>query len=56
MEITCDLCGKELDKPGALLFSPPGERQACFKIHICYECYWRDLIPFTIKMQKENSE
>lgn len=35
----CDKCGKELDKFGAILFSPPNERSEVKKYHICVDCY-----------------
>ncbi len=41
---TCDLCGKELKRYGAILFSPPktrfiGEKSTCEKYHICTHCF-----------------
>jgi len=37
---TCDRCGDELDRPGALVVSPPlwgpGRVQ---KYHVCYDCW-----------------
>ena len=38
---TCDICHKELDDFGALLFSPPNEKGQCKKWHICKGCYER---------------
>ena len=35
----CDLCGKELNDYGALLFSPPDEKNNVKKAHICKDCY-----------------
>ena len=35
----CDLCGKELTDFGALLFSPPNEKNEVKKFHICKLCY-----------------
>ncbi len=35
----CDICGKPLDEPGALLFSPPDQYSACVKNHVCKTCY-----------------
>ena len=37
--ITCDYCGKILDKPGALIFHPP-VKDMCRKEHACYECFY----------------
>lgn len=37
--MNCDRCGLPLDKPGALLFSPPDIRKKVLKRHICLECY-----------------
>lgn len=34
----CNICNKELNDYGALLFSPP-EEEKVRKIHICKECY-----------------
>ncbi len=42
----CDACGKELQEPGALLFSPPPtvEKHApVTKYHVCVPCY-RELL------------
>ncbi|MBS3058642.1 MAG: hypothetical protein J4478_04550 [Candidatus Diapherotrites archaeon] len=35
----CDSCGKELDKFGALLFSPPDSGNIVRKFHVCVECF-----------------
>ncbi|MDE1865069.1 MAG: hypothetical protein KGH94_00300 [Candidatus Micrarchaeota archaeon] len=35
----CDMCGKELERFGALLFSPPGMNGTVMKYHICTECF-----------------
>jgi hypothetical protein len=37
--LVCDLCGEELSKPCALLFSPPDNNGRPYKHHICEECY-----------------
>ncbi len=34
----CDLCKEELNRYGALLFSPPEDKKV-IKTHICKECY-----------------
>lgn len=39
LKVNCSVCGKELNEPGALLFSPPDEYNQTFKTHICEECY-----------------
>lgn len=40
LKIECDFCGKELDKTGAILISPPeGEFQIVMKEHICRKCW-----------------
>jgi hypothetical protein len=56
--VKCALCKQELDKPGALLFSPPNDTLSSndvdlvIKQHICVECY--DLITsFTFDRLKE---
>ena len=35
----CDMCKKELDDFGALLFSPPERDGKVEKKHICKKCY-----------------
>jgi len=35
----CDKCGNELSNFGALLFSPPDEKNITKKYHICEKCY-----------------
>ena len=35
----CDKCKQELEEFGALLFSPPNEKNEVRKFHICKECY-----------------
>lgn len=35
----CDMCGKELDAFGGLLFSPPDRDNAVRKYHICKDCF-----------------
>lgn len=42
MKIYCDACAKELDEPGALLFSPPNGVDGApkvFKWHFCVRCF-----------------
>ncbi len=34
----CDVCGKELDEYGAILFGPPSNNKS-EKFHICKNCY-----------------
>jgi len=37
--IICDICGKVLEEPGALLFEPPaGIPSRSVKNHICVDC------------------
>lgn len=38
MDITCDLCGKDLLSQGALVFSPPSKR-VTVKYHVCKACW-----------------
>lgn len=59
IKIICVKCGKELDEPGALLFSPPKNRldKHVFdvtKAHLCYNC-WNKLIDMFIP-ESENEE
>jgi hypothetical protein len=44
IEVICDKCGKEINKKGAILWSPPklrflGEKETCEKYHICCSCF-----------------
>jgi len=41
LDIKCYKCGKDLEEPGALIFSPPKDNRVD-KIHLCIIC-WRDL-------------
>ena len=35
----CNICGRELEEPGALLFSPPDKYGQTLKYHLCKKCY-----------------
>lgn len=35
----CDICGRELNEPGALVFSPPDVKGKVNKCHVCVGCY-----------------
>lgn len=35
----CDMCGHELTKFGAILFSPPNDQSEVKKFHLCQDCY-----------------
>lgn len=37
-EFTCDSCGTRLEKPGALVFSPP-ITNIVRKFHVCLKCF-----------------
>jgi hypothetical protein len=40
LELKCDKCGRELNQPGALLFSPPtGNGWLVEKYHLCHDCW-----------------
>ena len=39
LKISCYVCGEELKKPGALLFSPPDKDGKCDKYHFCLKCF-----------------
>lgn len=47
----CTKCGKELDEPGALAFSPPSGRIHVVKYHICVEC-WPKLLGWLVQGAK----
>jgi len=40
----CDFCNQELKEFGAILLSPPDEKNNVKKYHICKECYKRIII------------
>lgn len=42
LRVICDVCGTELDEPGAILLSPPDEVSSVIKAHVCRGC-WDDL-------------
>jgi hypothetical protein len=52
----CNICSKELEKPGALIFGPPEEsvdsdsyaRTIVPKYHICEKCYKEKIKPLLI--------
>ena len=60
LKINCDVCGEELDEPGALLFSPPADSDeqddyycsGCDKYHICVTCYRRFIQLINEKTEK----
>ncbi len=56
LQIKCDSCGNELDKPGALLFSPPFKDNTCVKFHICSKCYMDLMVKLDNGEFSENSE
>ncbi len=35
----CDKCGRELDKLGGILLSPPDQDNKVTKLHLCIDCY-----------------
>jgi len=35
----CDLCQEKLDRPGALVFSPPEADGRVNKLHVCMVCW-----------------
>lgn len=39
LRIQCNKCGKDLDEPGSLAFSPPDKYDECKKFHICLSCW-----------------
>lgn len=41
IDVRCFACQKDLDAPGALLFSPPDQSDACTKFHLCGACFVR---------------
>jgi hypothetical protein len=48
---TCDLCGAELKKFGAILLSPPKGR-AAEKLHACVDCWQKKVKPM-VKAEKK---
>jgi hypothetical protein len=44
LELKCDMCGRELAAPGALVFSPPvNEGWLVEKYHVCADC-WPEVV------------
>jgi len=39
----CYVCGKELKEFGAILLTPPNEKDMVEKLHICRPCYDKPL-------------
>ena len=40
LELKCDLCHRDLEEPGALVFSPPkDDGWTVAKYHVCAECW-----------------
>jgi len=39
LHINCARCDKEIEEPGALLFSPPDKDGKTIKTHFCVPCY-----------------
>jgi DNA-directed RNA polymerase subunit RPC12/RpoP len=40
LDLKCDQCGRELQEPGALVFSPPkGQGWLVEKYHLCVDCW-----------------
>jgi hypothetical protein len=40
LELKCDMCDRELQEPGALIFSPPtNEVWLVEKHHVCTDCW-----------------
>jgi len=37
--VTCDICGESLNRPGALVFSPPDSHGNTMKRHVCVGCW-----------------
>jgi ribosome-binding protein aMBF1 (putative translation factor) len=45
----CEMCGKELEDFGAILFSPPDEESKTLKLHLCVNCYKKVFKKFKYK-------
>jgi hypothetical protein len=41
----CDLCGRELVAPGALVFGVPTDADMVRKYHICTRCFHHRIMP-----------
>ena len=40
LELKCDICGRDLAAPGALVFSPPtDDGWLVEKFHVCADCW-----------------
>jgi hypothetical protein len=52
LELRCDICRKQLQEPGGLLFSPPvKDGWVVEKYHVCVDCW-----PRVAAMVKDDSE
>lgn len=40
LDIKCDKCKKPINKPAALVFSPPDSKQKVKKYHVCMDCWF----------------
>lgn len=51
-------CGKLFNimkTPGAIIFSPPDEKDNCKKSHLCPDCYDKLMIDLTVKVYDTTS-
>ena len=39
MDIPCSVCKEILQKPGALIFTPPDDEDKVLKLHVCVNCF-----------------
>ena len=53
LDLTCDMCHRNLDEPGGLIFSPPvDEAWIVEKYHVCAFC-WPEIVAL-LKRKKGN--
>lgn len=44
LDVRCDVCGHELNVPGALVFGPPDDDGNVTKYHVCIFKCWDDIL------------
>jgi predicted amidophosphoribosyltransferase len=54
LNITCDCCGMEIDKPGALFYKPTQDPKLFEKLHVCFRC--ERSLDEIIEMLREQNE
>lgn len=54
LELQCDICKRNLQEPGGLIFSPPTtESWVVQKYHVCTEC-WPEVVSLLEKQMPDD--